>query len=172
MVDAMKPLTVVYDRWDDGWWVSRIPSVKGVHSNGRTIEEARRRVREALAIATDEGWDERKAMSVELVDEIHLSPGAKRALHERARALEELQEVARDLERTTEDAIRELLEGMGLGVRDVAAFLGLSHQRVQQLATSGGYDAERRERGVLVRESGAAYRVDRRSAAKRRARRR
>ncbi len=167
MVDAVKKLTVVYDRWDDGWWVARIPAVKGVHSNGRTIEEARRRVRDALAVATDEGWNEKKAASAELADEIHLSQAARKAIAQREAALEELQAAARRVEETTESAIRELSRAMGLGVRDIAAFLGLSHQRVQQLASNGGYDAERRERGSIVRESASEYRVDRRAATKR-----
>ncbi len=163
----MKALTVVYDRWDDGWWVAKIPAVKGVHSNGRTIEEARRRVREALSLAADEGWSDKKASGVEFVDEIHLAAGARKALDLRRAALEDLQATARRVEDTTERSIRELIGTMGLSVRDVAAFLCLSHQRVQQLASSGGYGAERRDRGAEAREPATPYRVDRRSAAKR-----
>lgn len=163
----MKPLRVVYDRWDDGWWVSRIAEVRGVHSNGRTIEEARRRVREALAIADDEGWNAKRAAAVELIDEVHLSVKARKSIEEREAALAALQAAAAEVERTTEAAIRALIGGMGLGQRDVAAFLNLSHQRVQQLAASGTYDVERTERASIARESEVPYRADRRSAAKR-----
>ena len=38
---------VAYERDDSGWWVASIREVRGCHSQGRTIDEARRRVREA-----------------------------------------------------------------------------------------------------------------------------
>ena len=98
----MRKLRVVYDRWDDGWWVSRIPDVKGVHSNGRTVEEARRRVREALAEATDEGWDAKKAATVELVDELPLPAAAHAAIERRRVALDALQTAAKQVEAETE----------------------------------------------------------------------
>ena len=163
----MKRLKVEYERWGDGWWIARIPAVKGVHSNGRTVEEARRRVREALAVATDEGWDEQKAEAAVLVDEIRLTQAARRAIAQRKAALGELQAAARSVEEATESSIRALVSGMGLSVRDVAALLGLSHQRVHQLASAGGYDSERHTRGSIAREPAARYRVDRRAAAKR-----
>src|SRR5512147_2658515 len=43
--------TAIYERDEAGWWVARIQAVEGVRANGRTISEARRRVRVALASA-------------------------------------------------------------------------------------------------------------------------
>lgn len=145
----MKALTVTYERFDDGWWVSRIEHVTGVHSNGRTIDEARRRVREALAEATDEGWDKKKAAAVELVDDIKLPRVAKKAIANRAKALKALEIAARRLEVRTADAIGVLSEGMGLSVRDIGAFLDISHQRVHQLIEGSK---------PLLKEIGMAYR--------------
>jgi predicted RNase H-like HicB family nuclease len=54
---------VAYERDDSGWWVASIREVRGCHSQGRTIDEARRRVREALELFVD------NARSAELVDE-------------------------------------------------------------------------------------------------------
>jgi len=53
-------LTIVYEPGDDGWVVASIPEVKGVHSQGRTREEARANVIEALRLMlspepTDDG---------------------------------------------------------------------------------------------------------------------
>lgn len=41
-------VTIVYERGDDGWVVASIPEVPGAHSQGRTREEARANVIEAL----------------------------------------------------------------------------------------------------------------------------
>jgi predicted RNase H-like HicB family nuclease len=34
-------LTIVYEPGEDGWVIASIPEVRGVHSHGRTREEAR-----------------------------------------------------------------------------------------------------------------------------------
>jgi len=41
-------VTIVYEPGDDGWIVASIPEVTGVHSQGRTREEARANVVDAL----------------------------------------------------------------------------------------------------------------------------
>ena len=61
--------TAVYEREPDGWWVVDIPQVRGCHSQGRTIEQARERVREALELFVED------AATVEIVDDID-SPNA------------------------------------------------------------------------------------------------
>lgn len=43
-------LTIVYEPGDDGWTIASIPAVKGVHSQGRTREEARVNVIDALRL--------------------------------------------------------------------------------------------------------------------------
>jgi hypothetical protein len=43
-------LTIVYEDGEDGWVVASIPEVKGVHSQGRTREEARTNVIDALKL--------------------------------------------------------------------------------------------------------------------------
>lgn len=41
-------VTIVYETGDDGWIVASVPEVPGVHSQGRTREEARAHVIDAL----------------------------------------------------------------------------------------------------------------------------
>jgi predicted RNase H-like HicB family nuclease len=41
-------LTIVYEDGEDGWIVASVPEVPGVHSQGRTREEARANVIDAL----------------------------------------------------------------------------------------------------------------------------
>jgi predicted RNase H-like HicB family nuclease len=43
-------LTIVYEDGDDGWIVASIPAVPGVLSQGRSREEARENVLDALAL--------------------------------------------------------------------------------------------------------------------------
>lgn len=43
-------LTIVYEDGDDGWVIASIPEVRGVHSQGRTREDARANVIDALRL--------------------------------------------------------------------------------------------------------------------------
>jgi predicted RNase H-like HicB family nuclease len=43
-------LTIVYEQGDDGWLIATIPEVAGVFSQGRTREEARANVIDALRL--------------------------------------------------------------------------------------------------------------------------
>ena len=43
-------LTIVYEDGDDGWIVASIPEIRGVHSQGRTRQEARADVIDALRL--------------------------------------------------------------------------------------------------------------------------
>ena len=56
---------VAYEQDDSGWWAASIREVRGCHSQGRTIDEARRRVREALGLFIEDD-----AESAELVDDL------------------------------------------------------------------------------------------------------
>jgi predicted RNase H-like HicB family nuclease len=63
-------LTIVYEDGEDGWVIASIPEVKGVHSQGRTREEARTNVIDALRLMlspdpTDAG-DEREREQLHL----------------------------------------------------------------------------------------------------------
>jgi predicted RNase H-like HicB family nuclease len=41
-------VTIVYEEGDEGWVITSIPEVPGAHSQGRTREEARANVIDAL----------------------------------------------------------------------------------------------------------------------------
>jgi predicted RNase H-like HicB family nuclease len=42
-------LTIIYERGEQGWWIATIPEVPGAFSQGRTKEEARANVLDALS---------------------------------------------------------------------------------------------------------------------------
>ncbi len=56
-------LTIVYEAGDDGWIVSSIPEVPGTMSQGRTRQEARANVIDALQLmlSPEPGQDERES---------------------------------------------------------------------------------------------------------------
>ena len=56
---------VAYERDDSGSWVASIREVRGCHSQGRTIDEARHRVREALGLFIEDD-----AESAEFIDDL------------------------------------------------------------------------------------------------------
>ncbi len=49
-VSEQLDLMIVYEPGEDGWIIASIPEVKGVHSQGRTREEARTNVIDALRL--------------------------------------------------------------------------------------------------------------------------
>jgi predicted RNase H-like HicB family nuclease len=54
-------LAIVYEDGDDGWIVSSVPAVPGALSQGRTRDEARENVLDALALVlSPEPGDERE----------------------------------------------------------------------------------------------------------------
>ncbi|HEY5708016.1 MAG TPA: type II toxin-antitoxin system HicB family antitoxin [Solirubrobacterales bacterium] len=64
-------LTILYDLGEDGWIVASIPAVPGVLSQGRTRDEARENVLDALALMLSpepvEADDERERELLHLI---------------------------------------------------------------------------------------------------------
>jgi len=134
------------ERDEGGAWVASCRGIRGCHTYGRSLQQARNRIREALALWVDDAEDAELDLRVRLPrtwrDEIRSYLGA------RARAI--------DAERAAQDAAASLAYGLtqreGLSMRDAAELIGLSHQRVQQLVAeherqAGPTDARRQPRG-------------------------
>ncbi len=62
MSDSLQ-LTIVYEEGDDGWIISSVPEVPGTMSQGRTREEARANVIDALQLmlSPEPGQGERQS---------------------------------------------------------------------------------------------------------------
>jgi predicted RNase H-like HicB family nuclease len=118
----MKSYRVVYELAEGGHWIARTPKVKGCHTYGRSLSEARARIREALGLFVDD------VDRAELVDDVRLPADMRR--------LVDSYRVARDRaerEHKQADAAARRL-ATRLSRRDAAELLNISHQRVQQLA--------------------------------------
>jgi predicted RNase H-like HicB family nuclease len=126
MVAAMK-YKAVYTREPDGWWVVDVPQVRGCHSQGRTIDQARERVREALALFVDD------AGTAEIVDEIRLPKRVQNDVATTRELRDELAKTRIRLARIEQRAVRRLRKELHLGHRDAGAILGVSFQRIHQL---------------------------------------
>lgn len=123
----MKTYAVVYERDESGWWVATVQGVAGVHSQGRSIEQTRTRIQEALELALPEG------RRFKLRETMKLPVKARRVLAKRDAAQRKLAEDEARARELTRHAVTTLVRDLALSVRDAGALLGLSHQRVQQL---------------------------------------
>jgi predicted RNase H-like HicB family nuclease len=125
--------TVRYERDESGWWIAEVEEVQGCRTQGRTVAQCRRRIREALALFVDEAV----ARKATLVDDVRLGGGVTRVVRRVAAARREADAVQARVQRDTKAAVKELTGRLGLSVRDAAELLGISYQRVQQLAQGG-----------------------------------
>ena len=124
----MKRYRVTYERDESGWWVASVSGVRGCHTQGRTVEEARRRIREALELFVDD------AHHAVLVDNVKLPTEATKAIRAYASLRRKADEVDRRAAHAARRAVQVLRGGkLKMSARDAARLLGLSHQRVHQL---------------------------------------
>jgi predicted RNase H-like HicB family nuclease len=121
---------VVFERDETGAWIARLPAVPGCHTYGRTIDQARRRIREALVLWVDD------AETSELVEDIRLPTHALKAIRESRAARSRAENERAKAQSAMAATARALVKELNLGLRDAAELLGLSHQRVQQLVQS------------------------------------
>jgi predicted RNase H-like HicB family nuclease len=122
----MKRYTAIFERDESGLWLARIASIRGCHTYGRTLEQARTRLREALGL-----WIDRPEDAV-ITEAIRL-PADLRTAIQRSRRTRERAEREQENAQTETRAAAEALVEEGVSLRDAGELLGLSHQRVQQL---------------------------------------
>jgi predicted RNase H-like HicB family nuclease len=123
----MKTYTVIFERDERGWWVASVREVSGCHTQGRSIRQARARIREALALFVKDGTKAR------FVEDVKLPARVRRMLQRQREARDKADKELARAQDTTREAVRALTQALHLSVRDASELLGLSHQRVQQL---------------------------------------
>jgi predicted RNase H-like HicB family nuclease len=121
---------VVVERDEAGMWIARVPSVRGCHSYGRTLEQVRVRIREALSLWVDD------AEVAELRFDIRLPAATRDGVRRARQARTRSAEAQREASVAARQAAAVLTSKLGLSLRDAAELLGISHQRVQQLLSA------------------------------------
>ena len=130
--EAVKSYRVAYERDESGWWVATVRGIRGCHTQGRTVDEARRRIREALELFVD-------ARGAPIVDDVRLPSAATKAIRAYATLRKKADEEDRRAARAARRAVHVLRTGkLRMSARDAARLLGLSHQRVHQLTQEEG----------------------------------
>ncbi len=153
---------VVYERDEDGWWVASVPSVQGCHTQGRSINEARERIREALGLFIKD------ADRVHLEDDVHLPADARGLITRQQRARERAERENEKARGAVSLAVTALTKDLGLSTRDTGELLQLSQQRIQQL-TAGLERKRDRTVGRLAKRTPIIVKARRRIANRRRA---
>jgi predicted RNase H-like HicB family nuclease len=119
-------------RRSGGWWAISVPELKGVHSQARRLDQVPDMAREAIALMLDVAPE---TVQVEVTPEV---PSPVSQALEARRAARLAEEIA---ERATAAAAQALLDD-GYTVRDAGALLGLSPQRISQIAPSAAKRAD------------------------------
>src|SRR5262245_57741584 len=71
---VVKTYHVAYARDASGWWVASVRELRGCHTQGRTVDAPRRRIREAMGLFID------NARTAKIVDNVKLPANARRAI--------------------------------------------------------------------------------------------
>ena len=125
---TMNTYHVTYDRDEAGYWVASVREVRGCHTQGRTVDEARRRIREALGLFVA------ASRTAALVDDVRLPATAVKAIQAYATLRRRADQEDRRAAVAARRAVRLLRGGkLKMSARDAASLLGVSHQRVHQL---------------------------------------
>ena len=131
---------------EDGQWLADVPDLPGAHTYARSLPSLDQAVREVVALAADLP-DE--AMPALVLDYDYHTGDPE--LDATALEVRRLRRQADDLAATAAARTSEVaakLVARGLSVRDVAALLGISPQRVSQLTAKAG-EHPRRDQQAL-----------------------
>lgn len=114
------------------WWHVHVPEL-GESTQGRTLAEADEMARDLIVLAEEDRGVHLEPDAIKLHRRVQLPDSVVSQLRE----ADELRAQAKQSQQAAVDAqsaaVRELRES-GVSMRDAASALGLSHQRVSQLA--------------------------------------
>ena len=121
-----KTYTVTYERDEKGLWVAHVKGIAGCHTQGRTIAQARDRIREALGLFDEHADKARLEDDVRLPGDVNRLVSAQRSARSKQEAMEA------ELRALNVKAARVLTKQVGLSLRDAGELLGASQESVRQ----------------------------------------
>jgi predicted RNase H-like HicB family nuclease len=128
--ENVKTYTARLERERDGRWSVELEEEPRVHTWGKTVEQALARMREAAAL-----WFQTEEDQIDLIPHPVLPKAAGRTIEQAHQAREQARNADRlAIEQTKKAAAA--LTARGISMRDAAAILGISHQRVHQLLSA------------------------------------
>lgn len=139
----MAKYTIRYDRDESGAWVAQVRGVPEAHSYGRTIEQARERVREALCL-----W-RANAETAQFVDDIRVPAGARGVIDAFMRARKRVEKEQLRAQQSASAAASQLTGRWNYSLRDAGELLGVSRQRVQQIKNARSSAKARKSRDAV-----------------------
>ena len=116
---------------EDGHWLADVPELAGAHTYARSLPALDQAVREVIVLAADLPDEAMPGLSLDFDYRTGDSELDATALEVR-RLRRQADELAATAAART-GQVAALLDARGLSVRDVAALLGISPQRVSQL---------------------------------------
>src|SRR6266511_4635277 len=100
----MKSYRAIFERDESGTWLARVPSIRGCHSYGRTLEQARTRLRETLGV-----WIDRPEQAV-IKEEIRLPADLRAAVQQSRRTRERAERERENAQEETRAAAEALVQ--------------------------------------------------------------
>lgn len=143
MVETMNTYTIEYKRDETGWWVAKVKEVKGCHTQGKSIAQARRRIREALGLFVN------NANRADFVEDVILPPGVRTLVKQVLSAREKVKHEEEKVQSSMQEAARVLTGEVGISRRDAGEVLGLSYQRVQQILPRATAEKRKKQSGTV-----------------------
>lgn len=113
-----------------GWWAISVPDADGLWTQAKRLDQVEDMAREAIGAVLDLDDDLIEVHVQVDLDDPALDEAVANVRHLRA-AAERLQQEASE---QMAEAVQLLRDEAGLPMRDVAKLLGISHQRVGQIA--------------------------------------
>jgi predicted RNase H-like HicB family nuclease len=122
-------LTANCERYE-GWWVVDVPTVRGLHTQARRLDQVEAMVLDAATLLLGRPKSDFTVTVVPV-----LPNDESRRIEEAKAARAQLEDAERRAWRASREVVADL-RAQGLTVRDVATLIGVTPSRVSQLASA------------------------------------